>query len=110
MTRKMDQLREGKRGFQARTDLGMPMYSSGRSTAGISRGTGLVLLAAAAAAGAAAALLVIEELEAVADEQVDGVADVVDVVVVDNVDGGGVELILPKADSRDAARFDLYLE
>lgn len=34
----MDQLREGRRGFQERTDLGIPMYSKGRRTGGISRG------------------------------------------------------------------------
>lgn len=90
MTRKMDQLREGRRGFQARTDLGMPMYSSGRSTAGISRGTGLGLEAAAPAA------LPAVELDAVVDEEAAGVAGVAAGAV--ELDGvGGVELMAATA-------------
>lgn len=74
----MDQFREGKRGFQARTDFGMPMYSSGRRTAGISRGGSLGLVLALAV-----------EVDAVADEL--GVAGVADV---GGFAGSGVELMM----------------
>ena len=88
VTRKMDQLREGSRGFHARTDLGMPMYSSGRRTGGISRGIGLAL-----AAAAEAALLAVEPEAGVGvgvDEDAAGVAGAVEV---DGVGGGGVALM-----------------
>lgn len=93
VTRKMDQLREGRRGFQARTDLGIPMYSKGRRTAGISRGTGLGLEAAAAAEAALLAIVAVEVDAAVVEEEVDAavVAAGVEVVLEDGV--GGVELM-----------------
>ena len=74
--RKIDQFREGRRGFQERTDLGIPMYSRGRRTGGISRGgvgRGAFGADDAPAAGAVGA----------GAEEPDGVEG-----------GGGVELIL----------------
>lgn len=92
VTRKMDQLREGKRGFQARTDLGIPMYSNGRRTAGISRGTGFALEAAAAEA-ALLAVVAVEVDAAVVEEEVDAAVVAAGVQVVLDDDVGGVELI-----------------
>ena len=90
MTRKMDQLREGRRGFQARADLGMPMYSKGRRTAGIPRETGLGFVAALLAVAVVVEAVVEEEVDAAAA----GVAEVAGFGFELDDGVGGVELIV----------------
>ena len=67
------------------------MYSSGRRTAGISRGTG----AGAAGLAAEPALLVVDELDAEADVEAAEVVDADDVVC--DCDGG-VELMIVRVE------------
>lgn len=56
MTRKMDQLRDGKRGCHESTDFGIPTNSSGRRNVGTGLGGGLGLVALAEVDAAPSAL------------------------------------------------------